>query len=363
MRIALLIYNSLETVSGGYLYDRKLVEYLRSQGDQVEVITIPWRNYAAHLNDNFSHALFNQLRRLQVDILLQDELNHPSLFLINRRLRKVVPFPFVSIVHHLRSNEYRPKWQNRLYRLVERQYLRYVDALVFNSHTTRQTVAQLGIPLDNLPSLIAYPAGDRFNPHLNALSIQHRALQPGPLKILFIGNLISRKGLHILLQALHGLPDHMVELSIIGNPSVDARYARKMQKLVSEFGLTQIVGFLGMTHDDRLTEILAQSQLLVVPSSYEGFGIVYLEGMSFGLPAIGTLSGGAAEIITHGVDGFLTQPGDVARLRAHLVDLAQNRQKLAVMGVAARQRFESHPGWEETNQCIREFLKSVSQNR
>ncbi len=363
MRIALLIYNSLETVSGGYLYDRKLVEHLRRQGDQVEIISIPWRNYAAHLTDNFSHTLFNHLRQLQVDVLLQDELNHPSLFLLNRRLRKEVRFPIVTIVHHLRCSEHRPKWLNNFYRLIEKQYLGSVDALVLNSHTTRQTVTQLGDPFDNQPHLIAYPAGDRFKPSLNNLSIQRRALQPSPLKIVFIGNLIPRKGLHTLLQALYGLPDQMVELSIIGSPSIDDRYARKMRKLVSELGLTQMVNFLGMASDDRMTEILTQSQLLVVPSSYEGFGIVYLEGMSFGLPAIGTNSGGAAEIITHGVDGFLIQPGDVTSLQTHLVDLAHNRQKLAAMGVFARQRFETHPGWEETSQSIREFLKSVSQNR
>ena len=57
MRIGLVIYGSLDTLSGGYLYDRKLVEYLRAQGDTVEVISLPWRNYAAHLTDNFHFRL------------------------------------------------------------------------------------------------------------------------------------------------------------------------------------------------------------------------------------------------------------------------------------------------------------------
>ena len=49
MRIGLIIYGSLDTVSGGYLYDRKLVEFLRGEGDTVEIISLPWRHYAAHL--------------------------------------------------------------------------------------------------------------------------------------------------------------------------------------------------------------------------------------------------------------------------------------------------------------------------
>jgi hypothetical protein len=69
MKLGLLIYGSLETLSGGYLYDRKLVEHLRTQGDTVEIISLPWRNYAAHLTDNFRFRLPPHL-----DLLIQDEL-------------------------------------------------------------------------------------------------------------------------------------------------------------------------------------------------------------------------------------------------------------------------------------------------
>jgi hypothetical protein len=72
MHIGLIIYGSLDTISGGYFYDRKLVEYLRSQGDVVEIISLPWRNYTSHLMDNFRFRLPQKL-----DILVQDELSHP----------------------------------------------------------------------------------------------------------------------------------------------------------------------------------------------------------------------------------------------------------------------------------------------
>ena len=79
MKIGLIIYGSIDTLSGGYMYDRMMVEYLRAQGDTVEIISLPWRNYAAHLTDNFSFKLLPNL-----DILIQDELNHPSLIGANR---------------------------------------------------------------------------------------------------------------------------------------------------------------------------------------------------------------------------------------------------------------------------------------
>jgi hypothetical protein len=65
MRVGLLIYGSLDTISGGYLYDCKLVEHLRQQGDQVEIISLPWRNYLRHLGDNLSSGLLQRLKSLQ----------------------------------------------------------------------------------------------------------------------------------------------------------------------------------------------------------------------------------------------------------------------------------------------------------
>ena len=82
MNLGLLIYGSLETLSGGYLYDRKLVEYLRSQGDMVEVSSLPWRNYPAHLADNLNFRLPRGPA-----LLIQDELNHPSVLAANARPR------------------------------------------------------------------------------------------------------------------------------------------------------------------------------------------------------------------------------------------------------------------------------------
>ncbi len=203
MDIGLLIYGSLQTISGGYLYDRKLVEYLRGQGDRVEIISLPWRNYARHLGDNFSRETLQRLEGLNLDVLLQDELNHPSLFWLNRKLRRRVSYPILSIVHHLRSSELRPAWQNTAYRQVERTYLASVDGFIFNSQTTRQAVEALAGA--RRPALVAYPAGDRLQPAIDAEVIAQRARQPGPLRLIFLGNLTARKGLHTLLQALTSL--------------------------------------------------------------------------------------------------------------------------------------------------------------
>lgn len=356
MNIGFIIYGSLDTLSGGYLYDRKLVEYLRAQGDTVEIISLPWRNYAAHLTDNFKfeqHPQGKRAVRLQrLDILIQDELNHPSLIAANR---KPHPCPIVSLVHHLRCSELRPKWQNDLYRVVEKKYLQSVDGFIFNSQTTKGVVN--GLVGNSLPDVIAYPPTDRFGEAISEKEISERATS-NELRILFLGNVIERKGLHTLLEATRPSTFDL-RLDIIGSLTTDPNYAKQMQEFVTVNGLSSMVNFHGALNNEPLVEKLRQAHILIVPSSYEGFGIVYLEGMCFGLPAIGTMAGAAGEVIEHGKTGYLIQPNDHQTLATYLSQLASDRNLLTELSLNARKRYTRQPSWNQTASQIRTFLQNM----
>lgn len=219
MRIGLVIYGSLDILTGGFLYDRTLVEHLRNQGDQVEVISLPWRRYPRSLLDNLSGALLRRLRPAAVDLLLQDELVHPSLFHLNYRLRRQVSYPLVAIIHHLRCREDHPPWQNRFYRWVEGRHLRSLDGQVCVSRTLLKDVASL--QHRPRPQVVAYPGGDRLPGSLSPEEIVQRTKEPGPLRIIFVGNLIPRKGLHTLLAALARLPRESWRLAVAGSLTMD----------------------------------------------------------------------------------------------------------------------------------------------
>jgi glycosyltransferase involved in cell wall biosynthesis len=352
-----MIYGTLETLSGGYLYDRQLVSHLRSQGDQVEIISLPWRNYPQHLMDNFSKTLYRRLIDSAVDVLLQDELNHPSLFQLNRSLSREVEFQIVSIVHHLRSSEVHPAWKNKFYRSVEKRYLQSADGFVYNSKSTRQVVENLiG---GKKPSVVAYPAGDRLHPEISEGQIAARVRRDRPLHILFLGNVIPRKGLHILLDALTQIPMERWHLTVVGSLEMDGHYADRIKRSVIANGFEGVVHFSGPLIEDDLKTVMRNSHLMVIPSSYEGFGIAYLEGMGFGLPAIASTAGGASEIITPGVDGFLLTPENPTLLSGYLLQLIEDRDLLTGMSLAALNRYQCHPTWEETTSRIRFFLKNI----
>lgn len=358
MRIGLVIYGSLETVSGGFLYDRQLVDYLRGCGDEVRIFALPWRSYGRCLLHNLSPSFTRQLRQADLDVLLQDELNHPSLFWLNRRLRRQASYPLVSIVHHLRSSERWPAWRRPFYRRVERAYLHTLDGCIYNSATTRAAVEALSDR--RLPHVVAYPAGDRFANRPDAAAVAARARQPGPLRIVFVGNLIARKGLGVLLAALARLPLADWRLTVVGNTAVDPAYTRRIHNQVARAGLAANLTWGGVLLDDALAQLLADSHVLVVPSTYEGFGIVYLEGMGFGLPAIASTAGAAHEIITDGQDGYLVPPNDPEALAARLRRLHADRALLAQLGQNALQRYAAHPTWADSMARIRGFLQTFT---
>lgn len=352
MKLGFVIYGSLDTLSGGYLYDRKLVEYLRTQGDTVQIISLPWRNYAAHLTDNLYFRLPPGL-----DLLIQDELNHPSLLSANSRPHQ---YPIISIVHHLRCSEQRPGWQNWFYRLIEMRYLNSVDGFIFNSQTTKDVVN--GLIENRKPNVVAYPPTDRFGAGITEAEIKARAKEPGPLRILFLGNVIHRKGLHTLLEAIRLQPID-IRLDVVGGLTAEPDYVREMQQKAKVSSLKSKVFFHGPPDNEDLIARLKSAQVLVVPSSYEGFGIVYLEGMAFGLPAIGTTSGGASEIISNGENGFLIAPDNVKMLAERLSVLANDRALLTRMSINALNRYRGQPSWEETAGRIRDFLHVIASHR
>jgi glycosyltransferase involved in cell wall biosynthesis len=293
------------------------------------------------------------LRKL--DVLIQDELNHPSLVLANRGAH---PYPLISLVHHLRCTELRPKWQNAFYRLVERHYLRSVDGFIFNSRTTEKEVNRL--IQKRRPGIVAYPPTDRFREPIPEEQILSRATTE-PLRILFLGNVIHRKGLHTLLEAI-GRQKSGIRIDVVGSLNSEPEYARRIRKWIEDKDLSSSVFLHGALDREPLVEKLKQAHLMVVPSGYEGFGIVYLEGMCFGLPAIGTTAGAAREIIEHEKTGYLIAPGDSKSLAAHLESLAEDRSQLTRLSLNARERYLRQPAWEETSKGIREFLQVMAQS-
>jgi glycosyltransferase involved in cell wall biosynthesis len=356
VQVGLLIYGSLDTISGGFIYDRHLVRYLKEQGDRVEVIALPWRPYGPSLLDNLNPGLRRRLELGAFDVLLEDELVHPSCFWLNQRLRARINYPLVAIVHHLRCREQQAAWPTRLYRQVEKRYLASVDGFICVSRTTATDVRDLlGW---EAPLAVASPGRDGLPGGVSPAEIEARATGPGPFQIIFVGNLIPRKELHTLLAALANLSGADWRLTVIGSLDLDAAYVSAIRSQIQKLGLSPRVNLLGTQPAPELAARLAASHLLAVPSSYEGFGIVYLEGMHFGLPALASTAGAARELIRPEDNGFLVPPGDIASLTRYISLLMEDRELLKRLSLAAYRGAAAHPTWDESAAQARGFLQS-----
>jgi teichuronic acid biosynthesis glycosyltransferase TuaC len=155
-----------------------------------------------------------------------------------------------------------------------------------------------------------------------------------PNTILSVGNLIPIKGHELLLQALAAvLPSYPhISCEIIG----DGPERDRLTRLASDCNIADRVSFLGRQSRKQVAEAMRRCVLFALPSRYEGLGCVYLEAMSCAKPAIACRGQGIDEIIRHGNNGWLIDPGNLQELIAALLALLQNPQLRRQIGEAAR---------------------------
>lgn len=357
MRVGLVIYGRLDTLTGGYLYDRFLAEALRRRGHAVEVISLEAKPYALGLLDSLSPRLEERLTDRPYDLLLQDELCHPSLFRLNRRIRARRRTAIVGIVHQVLCRQPRRRVLNLAYRWAERNYFQTTDGLLFASRFNRDMARDL-VNRDG-PMQVAHPGGDRLGRIPSGQVIVERSHTAGPLELVFVGNLTPVKGLHRLLESVSRLPPHMWRLTVAGSLAANRRHARRILGIVAGRGLASQVRFLGVVDGEELRRVYTAGQVFAMPFAHEGFGIAALEAMAFGLTVIGSSAAGVREFVRHEENGFLVAACDQAAVRRHLELLYHDRGRLAGMGRAALQTFSDHPTWEESMGRACEFLEEL----
>jgi glycosyltransferase involved in cell wall biosynthesis len=184
---------------------------------------------------------------------------------------------------------------------------------------------------------------------------------------LTVGSIKRRKGQLVGLQAFARLKDLIpcVRYQIVGSTQ-EEDYRRELVEFVHSTGLED-VAFLGRVSDDELALRFRAAAVLLVPSQqvgwkFEGFGLVCLEAGAFGVPVVGTRTGGIPDAVCHGETGFLVEPGDIEGLAGALRRIICDPALAARMGRSGRR-------WAETltwDLCAERqfgiYLQKASQN-
>jgi glycosyltransferase involved in cell wall biosynthesis len=355
MRIAFIIYGEIDTLSGGYLYDRRLIDYLRNQGEDVDIISL---GIPAYLKALMRNADPQKLLNHSYDLIIQDELAHPACLRLNIELRRKQKIPIIALVHLFSAFIPGMLLTQALRAFVEKRYLMTLDGLILNSQSTLEQAKQLSnktLP----PHLVALPCGDNFSSDI----VDEKKYNSGQLKILFVGNLSKQKGLHVLLRSLTLLKEKPISLTVVGREDVERAYVNQQKEFAKKQGIFNKVTFMGVLTGESLRTMYQQHDVFVLPSKNEAYGIVYLEAMQFGLPAIATTMGGGREIIEHKKNGFLVPAEDSIALAEILDKLLQDHGYLAELAKRARERYEAHPQWHQSCENIHDFLKNFQADR
>lgn len=350
MHVGFLLPGSLETTTGGYLYDRQLIQALRDRDVTVTTVIAPAdRSYRHRLLDNI--RLRRRLTPAHFDIMLHDELAHPSAVAITRSTDTV---PIISLVHLLRTDEPR-HWMDRLLTgSLERYYLRSVDGFIHNSQTTKRAVESV---VDDAPSVVAYPGTDHFGPPVPTDTIPRRTTTD-PFRIVFVGTIIPRKGPDTLVAALAEL-DGNWECTIVGDRTVNPSFSRTLAAMVDSYPHADRIQLTGRISHSTLRTVLADAHVLAVPSRYEAYGIVYTEAMAVGTVPLASTAGAGPELLADGRAGLLVPPDDPTALAGALQSVLDDRDHLATLAVAARERYDDLPTWEDTATTIHIFMEEL----
>ncbi len=248
----------------------------------------------------------------------------------------------IPVVVSVRGADLNTARNSRMGRLLTRAIIDRVSYVVTVSDEFRDLLAsEIGCPK---PLAALYNGVDigQFHPRDKAACRRELGLPEDQAIALYVGGLIERKGVNILLQALayDTMSDRPVDVYLAGEgPQLDV-----LKALASVEGLADRVQFLGRVSKDRVHLWMAAADMLVLPSYSEGRPNVVLEAMASGTPVVATAVNGTAELISDGEDGLLFEPGDVAGLAAclnrllHQPDLvaelsARGTEKITTLGL------------------------------
>lgn len=172
----------------------------------------------------------------------------------------------------------------------------------------------------------------------------------GPLKILFVGGDLFRKGGEILLEAFRSLPRDIAELHIVTRtriaPEDGVRLYHDMQP-----------------NSPELVALYQSAHVFVLPTLAEAFGIAAAEATATGIAAVVTAVGGLTDIVADEETGYLVPPGDVATLRARLIALAEDPALRERMGRASRARAERFFDAQHTAARIIKRMREAAQTQ
>ena len=342
---AFAIPGDIETLTGGYIYERRLLEGLREQGRDVTHIQLgdsfPDPTPADMADAVAQVASVDPSRPLILDGLVFGSIATEGL--------ATVTAPIVAMIHHPLALEsgLDPVLADHLYRTERANLGLAAHVLVPSPHTARILADRYDVAPDRIT--IARPGTEQPPRPRNPVA---------PPLILSVGIQHPRKGHDILLKALARLTHDAWQAVVVGSRYSPA-HADHLERLHAELGLGPQVRMAGRVSKAALAKLYAQASLFVLATRYEGYGIVFDEALAHGLPIVACDTGAVPDTVPK-TAGLLVPVEDENALALAIDRLLGDRALRDRMSEAAAQYGRRLPSWSDTCRIAGDILDHVS---
>ncbi|HKW54358.1 MAG TPA: glycosyltransferase family 4 protein, partial [Stellaceae bacterium] len=306
--IAFIVSGPLDQLTGGYLFDRRIVDGLRQAGRTVAVHELPGTfpdtdatarraatGVLAGLGENAAAVVDGLALPAFIDCLTPEAAARSKL---------------VGFVHHpLALETGLPAETGERFAAIEMRLLPRLAGVLCPSAITAWAVEDYGVPGGRI--IITPPGTDKPSPP------PRRVPREGPLHLLSIGSLTPRKGHLLLIEALSELTDRAWRLRCIGSLTRDPETVAAVRNAIAQHGLGERVELAGERPPTRLGAAYAEADVFVLASYHEGYGMAFAEALAHGLPVVGTTAGAIPETVPASAS-LLVPPGDGDALTAAL---------------------------------------------
>ena len=350
-RLTLALPGDINTLTGGYIYDKRLVTELSDQGWDISILSLDAR--FPSVDDAVKQATAEKLAGVPVDRdLVVDGL---ALGALGNHVQAVTDKRgFIALVHHpLALESGLPPDEAQRLRNSEATALSHAQGVLVTSPTTRQTlIDQYGVTVARIT--VIEPGVDR--PAVLPTRNQYDGKRP--LKLLSVGAIVPRKGFDVLIEALSLLTALDWTLDLVGDDQRSVKTATHLKQLIEKYGLTDRIRVVGAQPNETLAGYYREADLFVLASQYEGYGMAYAEALAWGLPVIGTDGGAGAQTLNTPA-ARIVAVNDIAQLTQVLGEVMKDPTQRADMQHAARQHANTLPTWQSAAERFGQTIKRM----
>ncbi len=349
MTLTLVVPGSIDQLTGGYLFARRVVDGLARRGETVEVMELGGRFPDADETARVEAAA--ALMRLGPDrAIVIDGLALAGFeFCLDRAAKRKL----IAWVHHPLALEIglTAATQARFAALEARLVPRF-DGAICPSRATADAVAAYGMA----PARIAVAPPGTAKP----ARIRSRGLVTGRVQLLTVATVTPRKGHRVLIEALARLGRGDWALRVIGSLARDPECVAALRHAIAVHRLESRITLLDEMPPEEVSAAYDAADLFVLPSFHEGYGMALAEALAHGLPIVSTRAGAIPGTVPDRA-GMLVEAGNVAALAAALERLLDDRAQLARLAEGARVAGAALPNWDEAvAQWRREIARLIA---